>query len=61
VSFVVFFALCGLGAFMAAFLVGRYLWREEQRGSAVLVGGLTVAVGAFCFASAWVWWEGVLF
>ena len=59
--FVIFFVLCGVGAFIAAFLMGRFLWRDEQRWSALLVGALTAMVGAFCFGYAWVWWDGVLF
>jgi hypothetical protein len=61
VPFVVFFVLCGVGALTAALLMGRFLWREDQRWSALLVGSLAAAVGLFCFGCAWVWWDGPLF
>ena len=60
-AFVIFFALCGIGALIAALLMGRFLWRDEQKYSAVLVGSLTALLGLVCLASAWTWWDGVLF
>jgi predicted permease len=61
VALVGFFVLCGVGALIAAFVMGRFLWRDEQRFSAVLVGSLTATTGLFCLASAWIWWDGPLF
>jgi len=61
VPFVIFFVLCGLGALVAAFFMGRFLWREGQHASAVLVASLTAVAGLVCVGSAWIWWDGVLF
>jgi hypothetical protein len=61
VAFVVFFAVCGVGALSTALLVGRSLWRDGQRSSAVLVGSLAATLGLFCLGAAWIWWDGVLF
>lgn len=60
-AFVVFFLVGGVGALIAALFVGRFLWRDEPRISAVLVGSLMAALGAFCLASSWIWWDGPLF
>jgi len=61
VAFVIFFAVCGLGALIAALAMGRFLWRDEQRFSALLVGCLTATLGLVCLAGAWIWWDGILF
>lgn len=60
-AFIIFFAICGLAALGAALVIGRFLWREDLRPSAVLVGSLTATLGLFCVATAWIWWEGPLF
>jgi hypothetical protein len=59
-AFVIFFACCGLAALVVALVIGRFLWRDEQRLSAVLVSSLTATLGMFCLATAWSWWEGPL-
>jgi hypothetical protein len=59
VRFVVFFALCGFGALTAAFLGGRFLWRDERRWSAVVIVSLTARVAAWCLAVAWVFRDGL--
>ena len=59
-AFVIFLAGCGFAALGAAFVIGRLLWRDEQRASAVVISSLTATVGVFCLATAWIWWEGPL-
>ena len=60
-AFVVYFVLCGFGSFIAAWFMGRTLWRDEQKVSAVVVSSLTTTLGLFCLGAAWTWWGGVLF
>jgi hypothetical protein len=60
VAVVIIFSLAGVGALCGAGIVGRSLWRDRQRGVAVVVGALTVAFGLFSLWAAWIWWDGPL-